>query len=165
MMYLSLAPFSEYQPTSQPQLALSCNIPPFLYRLCHFKPPAQHPHSHTTNPWEADTKSVCVCVCVSVLSCFMRISSIATVNALKRRGTAGRDQCLCSLRMRGEIKEKVGEWKQEGERERAREGENKRERERVPLRLKAGARSLWSSKTVTFAWTTVSSHGDPANMA
>lgn len=79
-----------------------------------------------------------------VVSCFMRISSIATVNALKRRGTAGRDHCLCSLRMRGEIKERgrEGEW-----------GIGARERERENKSERAWARSLWSSKIVTFAWT------------
>lgn len=157
MMYLSLAPFSEYQPTSQPQLALlqhpTVPLPALPFQTAGSTP--TQPHNLPLRSWHW------VCVCVRVLSCFMRISNIATVNALKRRGTAGRDQCLCSPRIRGEIKEKVGEWKWERERE----GENKREKERVSLRLKAGARSLWSSKTVTFAWTTVSSHGDPANMA
>lgn len=99
-------------------------------------------HTATQLTPERPTR-VCACVC-NVVSCFMRISSIATVNALKRRGTAGRDHCLCSLRMRGEIKERgrEREWGI-GAREGGRE--NKSER--------AWARSLWSSKIVTFAWT------------
>lgn len=101
-------------------------------------------HTATQLTPERPTPSLCACVCACVVSCFMRISSIATVNALKRRGTAGRDHCLCSLRMRGEIKERgrEGEW-----------GIGARERERENKSERAWARSLWSSKIVTFAWT------------
>lgn len=123
MMYLSLAPFSEYQPTSQPQLALlqhpTVPLPALPFQTAGSTP--TQPHNLPLRSWHW------VCVCVRVLSCFMRISNIATVNALKRRGTAGRDQCLCSPRIRGEIKEKVGEWKWERERERGRIKEKERE--------------------------------------